>query len=444
MKQKAIILWIFSLFLNRHLFSQDVLEFDLVKMPTLDRQKPLVLILSGIQGDEPGGFNATNLFLQHYKILSGEVWVIPNLNKHSILRNHRGIYGDLNRKFSTLNPSDPEYPLIQKIKATLLEEKIDVIYHLHDGGGFYRPSYIDAMRGPNRWGNCSIIDAKEAQGAYHQDLFSLSNAVIDKINHNLLADLHRYHIKNTNTAMGDAEMAKSLTFFALQNHKTALANEASKNLPLNERVYYHLLGIEGLLHKVGIKFERDFELDPKKIAKLLYPQGATMHIAGIPLPMFGLRSKLSYFPLPNLPLHKIPLQSDQYILGLLEKEGEIQVKYGNKVLTTLKPFQIEFAEDLHEVEIQIDGKRERVPMGSTLEVAKAFRVFLEDPKYRLNVIGYTSRDGKEEGKRITRKDCLRQYSLDKEGKLYRIEFYARKSHFAQEKFLGLILVKFQE
>ncbi len=89
--------------------------------------------------NEPGGFHAANLLATpHYKITQGSVWVVPNLNPHSILANHRGIYGDMNRKFAQLSPKDPEYETIQRIKSIILDSRVGVILHLHDGSGFYR------------------------------------------------------------------------------------------------------------------------------------------------------------------------------------------------------------------------------------------------------------------------------------------------------------------
>ncbi|MDR0477498.1 MAG: hypothetical protein LBH14_06130, partial [Desulfobulbaceae bacterium] len=39
-----------------------------------------VLIVAGIQGDEPGGFHAAALLITHYTIEDGNLWIVPNLN----------------------------------------------------------------------------------------------------------------------------------------------------------------------------------------------------------------------------------------------------------------------------------------------------------------------------------------------------------------------------
>ena len=134
------------------------IDFKVYDMPTQDSQGPSVLIMSGIQGDEPGAYNATNLLLQYYTIKKGNVRVIPVLSPHSMFYNNRGVYGDLNRKFAALSEQDPEYHTIQKIKEQILRPDVQAIFHMHDGSGFYREKHISEMLSPKRWGNCSIID----------------------------------------------------------------------------------------------------------------------------------------------------------------------------------------------------------------------------------------------------------------------------------------------
>lgn len=261
--------------------------------PDSPKPQPTLLIIAGIQGDEPGGFNAASIFIKHYKITHGSVWVVPNLNQHSILRNHRGIFGDMNRKFALLSPNDPERRTIERIKALILSPNIARILHLHDGSGFYRESYISPLLNPHRWGNCSIIDQDTL--FKDGDLSATIRSVVENINENLLSEVHRYRVKNTK---GDTEQTKSLTFFATMNKKMAFANEASKTLPLRERVYYHLLAIEGMMGDMGIGFERDFEM--RDLAGLLDYEDANLVVENaIELPLFDLRAELNFFPIPS-------------------------------------------------------------------------------------------------------------------------------------------------
>ncbi len=406
-----------------------------------DRDKaPHLLLLAGIQGDEPGGFNATNLFLMHYSVLKGLVEVVPVLNKPSMLRNHRGLYGDMNRKFATLDKNDPEYPTIQEIKSLIAKPNIDAVLHLHDGGGYYRPVYIDAMLNPKRWGNCFIIDQDEVKGAKFPNLLAFANNTIESINAHLLRPIEEYHLKNTRTAQGDTEMQKALTFYAINQKKSAFANEASKELPLASRVFYHLQAIEGLLNQLNIPFKRDFELNPSSVHALINDKGLWAKISSLPkMPLFNLRPKLNHFPLPhNTKIPQIPIESNAYIVGLVKNKQEVFLKYGNKLMTRLSPFYIEFDPSLEEVKMQIDNKDQMVKIGSVVEVKESFYIHAMD-NIRANVIGFSvSNESKpnEMGYTIRFKDFQKRFSLDKQERIYRIEFYKNDA------FSGMILVKF--
>ncbi|GAA7222942.1 DL-carboxypeptidase Csd4 [Helicobacter pylori] len=406
-----------------------------------DRDKaPHLLLLAGIQGDEPGGFNATNLFLMHYSVLKGLVEVVPVLNKPSMLRNHRGLYGDMNRKFASLDKNDPEYPTIQEIKSLIAKPNIDAVLHLHDGGGYYRPVYIDATLNPKRWGNCFIIDQDEVEGAKFPNLLAFANNTIESINAHLLHPIEEYHLKNTHTAQGDTEMQKALTFYAINQKKSAFANEASKELPLASRVFYHLQAIEGLLNQLNIPFKRDFELNPNSVHALINDKSLWAKISSLPkMPLFNLRPKLNHFPLPhNTKIPQIPIESNAYIVGLVKNKQEVFLKYGNKLMTRLSPFYIEFDHSLEEVKMQIDNKDQMVKIGSVVEVKESFYIHGMD-NIRANVIGFSvSNESKpnEMGYTIKFKDFQKRFSLDKQERIYRIEFYKNNA------FIGMILVKF--
>ncbi len=406
-----------------------------------DRDKaPHLLLLAGIQGDEPGGFNAANLFLMHYSVLKGLVEVVPVLNKPSMLRNHRGLYGDMNRKFAALDKNDPEYPTIQEIKSLIAKPNIDAVLHLHDGGGYYRPVYVDATLNPKRWGNCFIIDQDEVKGAKFPNLLAFANNTIESINAHLLHPIEEYHLKNTRTAQGDTEMQKALTFYAINQKKSAFANEASKELPLASRVFYHLQAIEGLLNQLNIPFKRDFELNPNSVHALINDKNLWAKISSLPkMPLFNLRPKLNHFPLPhNTKIPQIPIESNAYIVGLVKNKQEVFLKYGNKLMTRLSPFYIEFDPSLEEVKMQIDNKDQMVKIGSVVEVKESFYIHAMD-NIRANVIGFSvSNENKpnEAGYMIKFKDFQKRFSLDKQERIYRIEFYKNNA------FSGMILVKF--
>ena len=417
------------------------LDFDVIKKEG-KISGPTLLLIGGIQGDEPGGFNATNIFLQHYQITKGNIWVVPVINKHSMLRNHRGIYGDMNRKFVKVKKTDPEYFIINRIKNLITNEQIDAILHLHDGSGFYRPTYINSNMNPNRWGACCIIDQELLQGSKFPNLGLITDRVISYINAHLIHPNHRYYKHNTQTAKGNVEMEKALTYFAVRNHKSAFANEASKSLSLELRVYYHLLAIEGFLHELGIEYKRDFNLTPKRLYYLINDQNLWVKINhNIILPLYGLRDELKFFPLPKEEISKIPLDSPAYIVGLLERDHQVLLKYGNKLMTRLNVDPMDLDNGLEKVTFIVDGEKKQISVGSILEVKENVSVIDLPAGYRVNVIGFVkpndfSSEPNESDVKITLKECISKFSIDKKGKIYRAEFYRGK------KFAGMVLIKF--
>lgn len=131
------------------------LEFSLHRVVG-HTQGPTVLIIGGIQGDEPGGFNAASLLATHYDLQRGSVWVVPNLNFESIVRRSRGVHGDMNRKFPAVPSADPDFSRVERIKRIITDPRVDYVLNLHDGSGFFRPWHSDPLHSPARWGQ-SII-----------------------------------------------------------------------------------------------------------------------------------------------------------------------------------------------------------------------------------------------------------------------------------------------
>lgn len=160
---------------------------------------PTLLVIGGIQGDEPGGFTAASMLVTNYKVKSGNVWVVPNLNFESIVRRSRGVHGDMNRKFNFLSKNDPEFEEVQKIKKIMLSDDVDVILNLHDGSGFYKKKYINKMHNPNRWGQSIIIDQNNLKAKKFGDLSGIASNVQRYINARLYDENKFFYVKNTET-----------------------------------------------------------------------------------------------------------------------------------------------------------------------------------------------------------------------------------------------------
>lgn len=411
------------------------LDFDFIKKGQ-DNNNTL-LIVGGIQGDEPGAFMAASIISTHYKIKKGSVWVVPNLNFYSIIKRSRGPFGDMNRKFASLPKDDPDYESVQRIKKYITSNNVKVVLNLHDGSGFYRKEHINWSFSPNRWGQSSIIDQAVLNIEKYGNLQEIASKVCKHVNENLIRQRDYYSVKNTETRSGDKEMEKTLTYFAINNGKAAFGNEASKTLPLHERTYYHLLAIEEYMKIMGIEFERSFNLNPHAVYSAINNDiYITFYDDKIQLPLSKIRAMLKYFPVkkdgtleftPSNPLMTVIKKNDNYV-----------IHYGNRKLASLKADYLDMEDEEQNVLINIDGKDELVTFGSIVDVNSNFEIKpLED--FRVNIIGFVKKGHKDEsGIKVHEKSFIKKYSIDKKGKIFRVEFYKK------DKFAGMILVNFDK
>jgi len=409
--------------------------FDLIKKGVEDNNT--LLVVGGIQGDEPGGFMAASLISSHYKITKGSVWVVPNLNFDSIIKRGRGHYGDMNRKFAQILNSDPDFEDIQRVKEYIAHDNVKVVLNLHDGSGFYRKEYVDNMRSPYRWGQSSIIDQDSLDIPMYGNLGEIASRVCEHVNKHLIEKDHVYNVRNTNTKAGDKEMEKTLTYFAINQGKAAFGNEASKQFPVYKRAYYHILALEEYMRVMGIEFERDFELSLDGIKQALYEDiYISFYDDKIKLPLSAIRSELNYFPVKKD--GTINFTPSNPLMTVLKDDGYYAIHYGNIRLVSLRPdyFDMDTAKEM--VTLKIDGIKKEVNLGEMV-VAKR-NIFVQDKEgVRVNVIGYSNKNRTNESNLNIHKDEIQKfYSVDKEGKIYRIEFYKK------DKFAGMILVKFEE
>ncbi|MCI7103235.1 MAG: deacylase [Campylobacter sp.] len=442
-----------NIFLALFAFSLVLAEpsFSLIKKG--EENKEAVLVIGGTQGDEPGGFFSANLLATEYNITKGALWVVPNLNFTSIVKNSRGAAGDMNRKFAKINPKDPDYKAVNFIKDTITHKDVAFVVHLHDGSGFYRPKFIDAKHSPARWGNCAIIDQSELKGVKYGELEINANRIIKTINEKIKDKEHIYHLKNTRTAEKDsknAEQLNSLTYFAITKGKPAYANEASKELDVYTRIYYHLIALEEYMRIAGLEFERSFELTPKSIEEVMKKEiRLSLFDDRFLLALKDPRASINYIPTPRYQQLSSNYQSQNPLIAIVDetrknKKGkeskETNIYYGNRLLTSIRPQYFEFAHSLPTASVKIDGRDEIVTFGSKIHVDDNI-IINSQKNVRVNVIGYENPSKKETDVKITKKDIQKNYSIDKAGKIFRVEFYEQE-HGKKDKFLGMFLVEF--
>lgn len=436
MKRLLPVVLVHLLFLASPALASRPIDFTTHKLGS-DRVGNTLLVIGGIQGDEPGGFNAAALLATEYKIKRGSVWVVPNLNFISIIKRSRGVHGDLNRKFAKIGRSDPEFDTISKVKRIILDDQVDLVLNLHDGSGFYRPSYVDRTHNPNRWGQSIIIDEEKIEAERFGELGDIAKQITTVVNHNLFSEEHTYHVKNTWTKLGDTEMAKTLTYYAVRNLKPAFGVEVSKNFPTHKRAYYHLRVLEAYMDLLGIEYERSFSLSASGVKRAINNNvKLAFYDNRIFLDVANARKRLGYIPLRKSA--EVIYRPSNPLIALVESGGGYRVFHGNRRITRIYPQYFEYDFSTEHISMQIDGEERKAAFGDMLGVQESFMIM---PKkgYRVNVIGFKKKGRPDEaGVMIGQEDIMKRFSVDKSGNIFRVEVYK------DDKFSGMVLVNFSE
>ncbi|MEA3280092.1 MAG: M14/M99 family metallopeptidase [Thermodesulfobacteriota bacterium] len=230
-------------------------ELDIYKIYGGTPGKTLLLI-GGIQGDEPGGF----LSADHYADISlakGSLIVVPRANFKSIVLYRRKVNDDMNRKFAEDRKNNYETKIVEILKKLINES--DCLLNLHDGSGFYSDRWEGPDRNPERYGQSIISDSEvyiNSETGETIDLGAMARWVADRINKNIKKPLHYFRFNNHKTSEKNSlhkEQRKSATYYALYTCGIpAFGIETSKSLPLELKVRHHNLAINAFMEKFDI------------------------------------------------------------------------------------------------------------------------------------------------------------------------------------------------
>lgn len=194
-----------------------------------------MLVIGGIQGDEPTGYLAADHYVD-LELEKGALIMVPRANFNTIIQNARALNGDMNRKFT---PHKQEQSYEEKIVEILkgLIAQSDVLLNLHEGSGFYCDKWISDQQNPLRYGQSIIADIAVY---YNQDstqtlnLEEIAQEVIVNVNKKIINEQHYFHFNNHNTFSREtrhAEQRTSATFYALSNFGIpAFGIESSKSI----------------------------------------------------------------------------------------------------------------------------------------------------------------------------------------------------------------------
>ena len=409
-------------------------KFDLIKKG-IDNNNTL-LVIGGIQGDEPGGFMAASLLATGYDIKKGSVWIIPNLAFYSIIKRGRGVFGDMNRKFAYISPKDKDYKTIQRLKEIITSKNIKFIVDMHDGSGFYRKKYIDKNHNPYKWGQTVVIDQKEVKNQKYGNLEKIAQQIVNSVNKRLISPNKEdaFHIDNTKTNQkdGDKEMLKALTYYAITHHKSALALESAKKYLAYRRVYYKMIALEKIMNMMGIKYKRKYKLTLYGVKQALN-NGIYLNIGGrIPLFVSNSTRIIKFLPIQK----DVKFSSNNPLVTIINKGKYYQVRYGNRFVSNIIPQYKKWDKSIKYIKVKIDNVYKNIKFGEIIEVKNNFEV-QKKKGLRVNIIGFVKKGLKNEaGIEISKNVIFKRFAIDKHKKSFRVEVYKGN------KFVGMFIVKF--
>lgn len=440
-------------------FQNTAYELNIYKIYGKEPGKTLMLI-GGIQGNEPGGFLSADLYAD-MSLKKGNLIVVPRANFYSIILNHRGPHGDMNRKFTH---EDNSYSMEDKI-VTILKKLIsesDYLLNLHDGSGYYHPTYISKWRNPSRYGQSIIADCDTygIPGTEEQiRLGDIARKVLEKVNPHIRNDLYRFHFMNTRTSETDSahkEQRKSATYYALtKHHIPAFGVETSKFLPTTDlKVWFHNLVINAFMDYFGIIPESPgYNLDPpllnylvvsvnnetpiviKKDESLNISRGDTINISHIES-NYERGLSLDILEHGDLNDYRKDIEISKNTMMIVRKDnqkfGEIPITISTAAVPPQKYISKADAPDKIEYfTVELNGRPQMFLEGSTCEIVKGDILKIIDiypKKFKGAVVNFkgfvgdrVNNTGEDRGYYIdTGKDLLNRYSTEKMGINYQV------------------------
>ena len=423
-----------------------------------------IMIIGGIQGDEPGGYLAADMYAD-IKLKKGNLIVVPRANFYTIKKNKRGINGDMNRKFGPNNVKKNDYDSnIVGILKNLITRS-DVLLNLHEGSGFYSPTYISNKRNTMRYGQSIIADANAHTHIDGKDidLKGVALRVINEINRNINNPGHLFHFNNHNTSSDTTkhkEQRGSATYYALTVAGIpAFGLETSKSIkPIETKVHYQTLAINAFMKEYGVIPEHPSvslpspELDHlvvniignsmpfavKNGSTLTIPKNSSIQVMsivanykrGLSLDIEGTGNTNDLGRVASITgPTSIKVYKDAFLCGEIPIEITTGTNGTQNTLVNLSP-------PLHMEKLHIDigNKNVVVSAGDTLHIVRGDIIRIVDAEIgnfpisdiRLNFVGFVGNkkfnDADDRGYYInTATALLNGWSINKSGTLFRIE-----------------------
>jgi hypothetical protein len=135
----------------------------------------------------------------------------------------------------------------------------DLLLNLHDGSGFYRPSWEGPLANPMRYGQSLIADADtyKVPDGRTLDLKAMAESILPRVNAQIEDPKFHLHFNNHHTAEAGSkhkEQRLSASFYALTRcNIPSFGVESSKSLPnVAMKIRHHNLVINAFMEHLGI------------------------------------------------------------------------------------------------------------------------------------------------------------------------------------------------
>ncbi len=430
-----------------------------------------MLIIGGMH-NEPGGYLSADLYAD-FSLHQGNLIVVPRANFPVIISNNRKIHSDMNRKFvnGTHRKSSHEYEesVVEILKQ--LMARSDVLLNLHDGSGYYRPTYESRMKNPLRWGQCIITDTDTfvTPGGRTLALGERVQRILSIINPDIRNGEHRFHYNNTRTFDNDSphkEQRGSATYYALTEYGIeAYGIETSKEIrSLDLKVRYQSMIINAFMKDFGILPNNPkVQIQKPQLQYLLisvngaFPYGVPNrktlfvnpgdtirieHIAanyerGLVADILGLGSlndlnkKFSVSQPTTILVKKDRFECGKIFLAMKSPP----VKSSLSTAAAMEPQKSSLPPEKGVLEflILVNNDLKKIPSGGTLVIDPEDTLVIQDirprpadpNKVKVNFVGFVGNkrfnDAEDRGYRIHPQDLWKRHSKNREGNLYRIE-----------------------
>ncbi len=424
-----------------------------------------LMLIGGIQGDEPGGFLAADLYAD-FSLEKGNLIVVPRANFPSILLKKRKINEDMNRKFADDHTVNYEARVVKVLKELIQES--DCLLNLHEGSGVYSTTWESPMKNPRRYGQSIIADTdifEDKSNGIKIDLAGMAKSVIKKINSHIKDPYYFFHFNNHKTHHRDSshkEQRKSATYYALYGWRIpAFGIESAKSLPLEQKVRQHIYAINGFMELLDIIPEtpgvdltepelkymvvsindavpvvlenlQRLQLLPNDFIEVLdiivnYKRGLSVDILGLGSEFNDIGRKVAITQSTRIVAKKdfypcgsvfIDLKSSGDAAGadkiVVSDSGPLSSKFAYRIQINGKPRVVD------------DGRTVSLKRGDTLRIVDVITAGIDPSKCIVNFKGFVgnkvSNTGEDRGYLIdTKKDVLmKRYSLNKKGKRFYI------------------------